>query len=90
MPKITIEIVHIFATGTAYIPGVEAIDQYVSPARAKELLAYRPAAFTLDSKAAATHTLLYLGHSPDSPPPDEPAISPDGPALAGPLDSPEV
>lgn len=81
----------IYPTGLAYIPGVPAVQQDVTAERAAELLAYRPAAFTLDPKAAAAgDTLLYLGHSPDSPPPDAPAISPDGPASAGPLDSPEV
>ena len=86
MPKI-------FPTGLAYIGGVEAIEQEVSAARAKELLAYRPAAFTTDPKQAATNTLLYLTHSPDIPPdspsPDEPVIPP-GPLDSGPLDSPEV
>ena len=86
----------IYPTGTAYIGGVEAIEQEVSAARAKELLAYRPAAFTTDPKQAATSdTVLYLTHSPDippdSPPPDEPATSPEAPQKAGPSDStPEV
>lgn len=81
----------IYPTGTAYIGGVEAIEQEVSAARAKKLLAYRPAAFTTDPKQAAmSDTLLYLSHSPDRPPPDAPAISPEGPADAGPSDSPEV
>ena len=85
----------IYPTGTAYIGGVEAIDQEVSAARAKELLAYRPAAFTTDPKLSAANTPLYLTHSPDippdSPPPDEPATSPEAPQKAGPSDStPEV
>ncbi len=82
----------IYPTGTAYIGGIEAIEQEVSAARAKELLAYRPAAFTADPKQAAkSDTVLYIAHAPeDRPPPDAPAISPEGPADAGPSDSPEV
>ena len=83
----------IYPTGTAYIGGVEAIEQEVSAARAKELLAYRPAAFTTDSKLSVANTPLYLTHSPDIPPdspsPADPVI-PQGPPDGGPLDSPEV
>ena len=33
MPKVTAEIVHLFPTGTAYIGGVEAIEQYIAQIR---------------------------------------------------------
>lgn len=38
----------IYPTGAAYIPGVPAVQQDVSPERAAELLAWTPAAFTTD------------------------------------------
>lgn len=38
--------VRIRPTGVHHIPGVPAVEQDVSPERAAELLAYRPAAFT--------------------------------------------
>ena len=40
------ELTRLYPTGTHYIPGVAAVECDVSPARAAELLAYSPPAFT--------------------------------------------
>lgn len=42
------KLVTVYPTGRAYIPGVPTVPQDVTPKRAAELLAYRPAAFTTD------------------------------------------
>jgi hypothetical protein len=63
------KLVTIYPTGDAYIAGVAAVEQEVSEAEAKKLLAYTPPAFTTDPPK---------GHQ-----------KPEGPAPAGPLDSPK-
>lgn len=55
--------VHIVPTGNAYIPGVPAVEQDVTPERAAELLAFKPAAFTTTTELPAA--------------PAEPAVEPD-------------
>lgn len=44
----------LYPTAHSYIPGVPAIEQDVDEARAAELLAYTPPAFTTDPAEAAT------------------------------------
>lgn len=53
----------IYPTGEAYIPGVPAIEQEVSDERADELLAYSPAAFTLDKDRGVVETQTYVSQS---------------------------
>lgn len=43
--------VRIYPTGTAYIPGVPAVEQLVDPDEAERLLAYSPPAFTREKPA---------------------------------------
>jgi len=58
-----VKLVRIFPTPEAYIPGVPAVEQEVTPERAAELLAYHPPAFTT---------------SPPGAPAPEPEGPPDG------------
>ena len=71
MPKTT---VHLYPTSDHHIGGVPAVEQDVTPERARELLAYAPPAFTTDT--------------PD-PPPDVPVAPPDDPPNGGSSDSKE-
>lgn len=48
------KLVTIYPTGDFHIPGVPAVEQDVTPKRARELLAYRPPAFTTDPPAKGT------------------------------------
>ncbi len=48
-----VKLIRIYPTATAYVPGVPAVIQDVTPDRADELLAYRPPAFTLTPPAPA-------------------------------------
>lgn len=45
-------LVRLYPTRDAFIPGVPAIEQDVTPERAEELLAYQPPAFTTDPPPA--------------------------------------
>lgn len=45
--------VRLIPTGDAYIPGVPAVEQDVTPERASELLAYTPAVFVTTDLPAA-------------------------------------
>lgn len=69
--------VRLVPTGTAYIPGVPAVECEVSAEEAERLLAYRPAAFTRAGAAPVATTV---------PPaaPAEPAVVPDDDPAAEP------
>lgn len=47
-------IVHLVPTGTAYIPGVPAVECDVDEETAADLLAYSPPAFTVAKRPART------------------------------------
>jgi hypothetical protein len=62
------KLVTIYPTAEAYIPGVPAIEQDVTPERAAELLAYRPPAFTTAPPGEPAP-------EPEGPPDSEPSDS---------------
>lgn len=75
------ETVRIYAVPGQFIVGVPAVDQDVTPKRAKELLGWGGP----DNPAFAAEP-----PAPRKSPPDEATEQPTGPAKAGSLDSTEV
>ena len=59
------KLVHLFPATGWYVPGVPAVECDVTPARAAELLAYHPPAFTTTTPPPDEPA------QPDAPAPDE-------------------
>lgn len=72
-----VHLVHLRPVPGYFIPGVAAIEQYVTPEIAAVLLAYTPAAFTADpiTSAVLRHRREDI-FRPPKPPPESPAIKP--------------